>query len=621
MELSAALRERLWPARDWWARFAELEAVALTHPDPAVRGHWGFELAVVAEYLVPSARRAIRLYHTAWKATHQHIRALQRIRGLCVETGQLTAAAQTAELELQVTERPQCAALAGALWLDAGEPKRAVPLLRRAASAMPDSAAVRGALAVVDRGWHEPADSDESLRTRAIDAQPRAAATLLLQVARIWRLAGDDQAADDALYDAVAQDPTNTYAAALLERRLRATERWHELAHVYQTRAHAAASDAARVDIYRHAGITLVRDEQDAIGRAFLIKGLTIAYEHGLAHPPGHLAMLRLLADGARGDDAVRGLADLCAWAASTPLAVDDRVGVSVLAAPFTRADIADPTCAARHWLTLRELMPRHEVVVELGRALGVEDGATDSAAAAWAVDAAHMLHDGVAASGARARALAWSRTLFEAMSVELDRLAAEQRERDVRDAEARVVAEERRRRERSERAAAQSLAVEALAGVLDDIAGAMVGDADDVIELDDDAVEFLDVPDVPERRVRPDALSPAQREGDRVLVGVGSVALEAPVRVTSPDGSQFAAQLRDVSVSGAFVQTDRPLEVGARVSLRIEVPGPEELGASTYEIPSRVVRVDPGTGFGAEFLESPPDFRAAVGALRTLVR
>ena len=688
MELSAALRDRLWPSRDWWTRFEELEATTLAHPDPNVAGHWGFELAVLAEYLVPDPLRAMRLYQHAWNATRSQPRALQRIRGLCLQLCKLPPAARAAERELEHTGRAECGALAGEAWLDAGDSERAVPLLRAAATALGSHPGVLRALAAAERGWSDGESEVERLRGRAGRASPEESSIFLLEAARILAAEGNEYASDQVLRECVVRNPHYSYAAVLLERRLRMTERWHELAELYQTRAHAARSDAGRVSIYRHAGATLLDAGLRELGRAFLVKALVVAYEREVEHTPGHLAIIKALADDCLSESDEHGIADLCAWAASIEMPLDDRIGVSLFGGPWSWEKLDNREYAARHVITLRELVPEHDVAIGLARSLVAAPGADDDrwetpeeipsdesdgrleiiqdraaelrrrqldalrtqTSSKWADDATALLHEVVAPDVARRRALEWSRALFGAMSHHLEELAIQRHAREQREAEEwaareaaelaeRVAVEQKRRRDVAERENAQVWASEELGGVMDALADELMSasmpavieskrpvldeeqEDEEILELGDDEVEILDVPAVPVRRSRPESLAPERREGDRVPVDAGGVQFRAPVRVAMDGDDAFSATLRDVSVSGAFVETKRDLDLGVRVSLRVDIPAEDEWSVSTYDIECRVARLEAGCGFGAEFLETPPDFASVIATLRTLVR
>ena len=75
-----------------------------------------------------------------------------------------------------------------------------------------------------------------------------------------------------------------------------------------------------------------------------------------------------------------------------------------------------------------------------------------------------------------------------------------------------------------------------------------------------------------------------------------------ARVRLSAGSGSCGAGRVRDVSSSGAFIETALELPVHARVAL---VVLGNESATRAVEITASVVRVDRG-GFGVEWCETP---------------
>jgi Tfp pilus assembly protein PilZ len=73
--------------------------------------------------------------------------------------------------------------------------------------------------------------------------------------------------------------------------------------------------------------------------------------------------------------------------------------------------------------------------------------------------------------------------------------------------------------------------------------------------------------------------------------------AVELPVVVQKEDGSVIQAQARNLSIGGAYVETDAPASFGAKVVLRFSLPG---LGAPA-EIEATVRWTKPN-GMGVQF-------------------
>jgi uncharacterized protein (TIGR02266 family) len=99
-----------------------------------------------------------------------------------------------------------------------------------------------------------------------------------------------------------------------------------------------------------------------------------------------------------------------------------------------------------------------------------------------------------------------------------------------------------------------------------------------------------------------------------------GRAAVEIPVDLHGAEGP-VPGVTRNISMDGAFVVTDRPLPVGARVMLRLAFPGDASPLAVRAEV--RWARTDaaaPGerrpTGMGVQFVDPPLGVSLAIGEL-----
>lgn len=86
-------------------------------------------------------------------------------------------------------------------------------------------------------------------------------------------------------------------------------------------------------------------------------------------------------------------------------------------------------------------------------------------------------------------------------------------------------------------------------------------------------------------------------------------------VVIELPNGSFFSAVLRDVSTSGAFVTTKRPLAEGATVTLELQMPSTLKLAQRNFRIEARLARRTE-LGWGLQFVNPPPELVAGITAL-----
>ena len=101
---------------------------------------------------------------------------------------------------------------------------------------------------------------------------------------------------------------------------------------------------------------------------------------------------------------------------------------------------------------------------------------------------------------------------------------------------------------------------------------------------------------------------TPTQNRAPRKVVPVDAV-------VQLPSGQVFATVLRDVSTSGAFVMTKRPIEVDQVIKLEMRVPLPGKLSQQTlYRTTARIARVTE-VGCGLAFVDASPELVAALRA------
>jgi len=90
---------------------------------------------------------------------------------------------------------------------------------------------------------------------------------------------------------------------------------------------------------------------------------------------------------------------------------------------------------------------------------------------------------------------------------------------------------------------------------------------------------------------------------------------LPVDVVVELSNGNFFSTVLRDLSTSGAFVVTKRPLEVGAVVTLELRLPKPGSVTQTSHRVTARIARRT-DIGCGVAFIDATAEL---VDALRSL--
>lgn len=365
MLLSQSLRAELWPSINWVEQF-EISAAAVAHEvDASRRSERYFELASLAENLLPNRERAVELYNAAWQAGMNNHRALIRARYLCRELGRLDLVAKIAELEHGHTGNPECQLIAGLAWLDAGKPDRAVLPLLAARAADPDNAVIADSLAVAQKEWPDVRAEIERLEQLAAAAGPEEASLHYLQAARILNMLGTDAEESQAVLRlAIAAQPRNDSAHALLEGKLVAAQNWSELLRLAERRAEASLTAYEGCEIYRRWGTAFsLHHKQPELGVPLLMRSLVIAYDHQLEDVPGQLATHALLREHARHAGGLEVVVGLAERAFDTPLTADEQLGLAIHTAPAAR-QLGNRAAALGFIGTVCRLVPTHPLAV-----------------------------------------------------------------------------------------------------------------------------------------------------------------------------------------------------------------------------------------------------------------
>jgi|SRR5579883_2946515 len=96
-------------------------------------------------------------------------------------------------------------------------------------------------------------------------------------------------------------------------------------------------------------------------------------------------------------------------------------------------------------------------------------------------------------------------------------------------------------------------------------------------------------------------------RDFERELVQTETLVVE----LHDGGGRALTAHSRNLSLSGIFVETPEPIDVGVEVQLFVGNSG----NSSALRVFARVIHVAPGVGFGARFLDDSEEGRGHVAA------
>ncbi|MBK9034368.1 MAG: PilZ domain-containing protein [Myxococcales bacterium] len=339
------LRPMLWGERDWGQALGRVAQALGRGGDQAARAA---ELGRALEHVVPDRRRAIAVYAGGGPAE------LARARTLAVELAWWPAVARLALAERLAGGAASLAVDELVAWLDAGEPMLAAIVAVEARAAAPGDpylAAIDGVL----RGGDDPGATAARLEAQA-PHDPRALAT----AARLARLGGDRPGAQALLARAVALAPSEPGLAALA---LASIDDEAAVQALVRTRLRDR-EPAAWVETARGLGLALVdRPGLRGLGLRLVRAALTLAYEHGLGAPPGHLAMWTLLAEHAAASATRPTLLALAAIGLERELPIDDRVWLAALGADIAWDDAGDLEVAQAWAAVVREHAPEHPSV------------------------------------------------------------------------------------------------------------------------------------------------------------------------------------------------------------------------------------------------------------------
>ncbi|HPH66136.1 MAG TPA: hypothetical protein PLF40_10345, partial [Kofleriaceae bacterium] len=290
--------DRLRQSRDWSTSIDELEKElegSGTKPEQSERL---FELAAIAEEVIPERDRALGLYQRAWKLHPDNLKALSRAREVYAEIGRLEMVGKLGEMELRSpAAAANLAAIVGEALLDSGQKDKALAVLQKALEKTPDSYRVKDALAALSYDPEFWTDEVERLTDEATRFDSAMAARMLLRAARIMRLQEPDNAGLEALLRQVlGHDIDEPSANFMLESLLAAAQRWTDLEAHHDARVQHAADTATKIERCRGFGLQWLQRFKDRERSArFFTQAVTFATSNGAVAMRSSVAMFALL--------------------------------------------------------------------------------------------------------------------------------------------------------------------------------------------------------------------------------------------------------------------------------------------------------------------------------------
>lgn len=549
--LAAWLRPILWRERDWSETLTRvLAALTATVSERRTRA---VDLGRACEHVVPDRRRAIAAYAAGGPGAE-----LGRARALAIELGWWPALARLALIERADGGDPALAQVEFEAWLDAGEPGLAAAVALDAVAAAPGDPWLR-ALDRCVRGGGDPSTTAQRVG-QAASASGDAAGWLT--AARLARLAGDVEGGRRYLAEAVTAAPREVRASALLLAALDDDAAIHRLV---RARLHGLAP-LAWIDTARALGGHLAAQARTrGLGLRLVRAALTLAYEHGVGGPPGHLAMWSILTAHAAAAGERTALLPLAATALEqSNLPADDRLWLAALGAEIAWQDASNLT-VARAWAAVAaEVAPRHPVVVALAEASFPPRSVATALSAHAPHGAASMpevevdIDLGDLVEPAPHEVVAISAAAVQAAGQAVDATAAAPAPRPI------------------------------ISGALQAALGRLGGR----------------LPELPARALRPDAKPRAAR-----------IAVPLDATIALADGPPLTVVCRDISATGLFVLTATSLPVGELVDLTVQTPTDEAWVERSHQARARVVRRE-SRGYGLELVAPPADLLIEIDRL-----
>ena len=398
MEMRPELRRRLLRASDVRALVDELEGEADALSGASASAAALFEVAQIAEELVPERERALDLYTRAVDRDPSLQAAHERVRSLARGLGRPELIAELTERQLAQSSDPKwqaelVASLAEAE-LEMGSAMRALAVLVDWAPSLPRTERIEDLRAAVERtdDWRHEV---ELAVVSAARAESREAARLFVRAARTVAAADPaDAMQEQLLLRALDRDPRSEDAARLVESLLAGQQRWDALIAHQERRVSSSAGPAIASALCVEFALRWSERWRDR-ERALAWIEMALAKRAGL--PIAAFVLLRELC-AARGD-ATRFLA-LVDEGMAAPLPPEVALHAALAAGEVAWRQLGDPELARTYFDRVLLLDPEHPApprftaevapIPEAQRALMVaarraeSGGSLDNAIGAW---------------------------------------------------------------------------------------------------------------------------------------------------------------------------------------------------------------------------------------------
>ncbi|MDX2093616.1 MAG: PilZ domain-containing protein [Kofleriaceae bacterium] len=578
MPLAAWIRERLWRANDWVGELATLRKVVLGEANTHATAERILDIAWACELCDPDRSHALSLFIEAWRRGRSE--AVPRMKALATA---LHAHVTLAELALAENDL----LAAGAAFIDAGLFQLAIDPLQRyydaGGSAIPKED-LKVLLALAKRSALDGGVVIKSILERARAATGPAAAALYVLAGRVARAAELRDQIVAIAAAALRQCPNDDEVASLIERALLEKGDPVEILAYYRERFERAPSKAAYVECVRAAGVELVgRDVQPGLGLRLLRMSLKHAYEAQVPEVTSHIAAWEMIVTHARSQNSTLELAPLIVEAMASPVGPDVAVYLTRLGLEIAWRDANDSSAAQPYAATLLDFVHDHP----FAKAFEKEIAATlppDEVKVTFAAQ-------GPAAPGGPELDLAAP----VPASTPVVAAAPTPAPAPNKPAAPRFVLGDEGPVKRAETPPSTG-------------ARFKVGGRLALLTPPPPRTTTLrrDTSPIPISTAPPPA-KPTQRAPRKVV--------PIDVMVEMAGGSWFTTVLRDVSTSGAFILTKRPTELGALVSLELQLPTPGAITQVTHRTNAKIARRT-DLGWGIAFVDCPAEL---VELLRTV--
>ena len=674
MQLDTELRETLWQTRHWESVLRERAASLRREVASAELAAPARALAEALEAFVLDRTPGVEMHLLASKASGGDPGALARAREGALEVGDLGLAARIAAMERKHGSGDSALA-EGELWLDAGQPDRAIRPLLKASRAVPGDEALKRALAAARHEWADVRGEIDRVQAAAASGDDGAqAARDALHASRIARMLGEGQRVRELAVLACRRDPTSERACAVAERELTKEGDANALLELYRRRCDAVSSAGEVVDTLRRA-VARLSLWANAPGLAVnvAVRALSYAYEEGVRAIPGHIALIQVVYHHYTRARAAEKALLIVDHGLAADVPDDDRIALAIVGLEVAWGHLGAAATAQRYAGLVEERAPRWPGLDDFARGRGgLAPGLPTRVTASSEPDGiplrdAGALGDEVPAgpppggadapTGAGAGKEGAGNTAEPALELDIG-YQLEGEPGLTRDAGSEVHAQ------RFEHANPIELPADSPA------AGENRPSADsrgpgqftppeaidlppqEPIDLPPDALVEIEEDDSSsgatesvrdkaastrgEPRPGPGSLipgaarkalehivhapaNPPSREAEKRAEPRMALPADAAVPVTASvalGGGGVRAVTRDVSPSGAFIVTEAPLPQGAAFEVTLAMPTPDGIGATKHALRAVVVREEPGVGYGVRFEEPGDDYQRAVSAL-----